>query len=278
MRRKLRARATSAGKQIRCPKCQQAVTVPAPQPAASSDPLFLEQDDPFSQIAPEAEVPAITLPPVQMTPVKMTAVAKPEKKPKAGRRTGGLPFNPGFGPAALLCVVAGAIGAGIWYGIAVGTGVEIGYVAWAVGGIVGAAFAFGNQRPSGPGALLSAGVAVGSILLAKIMIFNAIFVGGLPSTDDDLVRVVLARQHLAEQGTDPNRASNIEIERARREIEPQFQAIAMSDRARIAEEMRSAMVEADITFFDTLGVLDVVFLLLAMATAFGIANKGLGGG
>ncbi len=62
-------------------------------------------------------------------------------------------------------VVAGLIGAGIWTGIAYGTGYEIGWIAWGVGALVGFGALIGARREASP---MLGGIAVIVAILALL--------------------------------------------------------------------------------------------------------------
>jgi phosphate/sulfate permease len=71
-------------------------------------------------------------------------------------------------PKALLAAIAGAVvGAALWALIAVATNYEVGYVAWAVGGLVGGATAMAGGRGTTSG-MVCAGLAVAAILAGKV--------------------------------------------------------------------------------------------------------------
>ena len=79
--------------------------------------------------------------------------------------------------AAFLGAVAGGlVGAVLWAVIACTTGMEIGYVAWAVGGLVGfGAYALGGRGKAA--GVTCAGIAAAAILVGKVFTIQQ-FVGG----------------------------------------------------------------------------------------------------
>lgn len=72
--------------------------------------------------------------------------------------------------AAAFGVLGGAVGVGVWAAIAHFTGYEVGFVAWAVGGLVGVAAILGAQgRGSTSLGVMTAVIAVGAILAGKLV-------------------------------------------------------------------------------------------------------------
>ncbi|MCA9295800.1 MAG: hypothetical protein KC983_04770 [Phycisphaerales bacterium] len=65
-------------------------------------------------------------------------------------------------------VIAGAIGAAVWAGIAIGTGYEIGWIAWGIGALVGFGVLVGGKgQAGGMGAVIAILLAVLSIMVGK---------------------------------------------------------------------------------------------------------------
>jgi len=66
-------------------------------------------------------------------------------------------------------IAGGVLGAGLWAAVSYVTGYEIGWIAWAVGGLTGAGMAIGNQMRGGRTAgLLAAAVALAAVLGGKL--------------------------------------------------------------------------------------------------------------
>jgi len=85
--------------------------------------------------------------------------------------------------AVLSGVVAGLIGAAIWGGITYATGVEIGWIAWGVGGLVGLAVRLGASGDEGAThGFIAAVIALASIVAGKFLAVY-LFVASLPPFD-----------------------------------------------------------------------------------------------
>lgn len=72
----------------------------------------------------------------------------------------------------ILCVVGALLGAGIWFGIALLTGYEIGFVAWGVGVLAGLGMMIGYGGDNDLAGITAAFVACTGILAAKWMIYQ----------------------------------------------------------------------------------------------------------
>lgn len=84
------------------------------------------------------------------------------------------------GPAALLfaaigSLIGGAIGAGIWYGVAMHLNREIGWIAWGVGVLAGLGAAMGGRQIVGTHTgLIAAAIAAGAVLAGKYAVVEVI--------------------------------------------------------------------------------------------------------
>jgi len=212
-------------------------------------------------------------------------------------------FRPG---AVAGGVIAGAIGAIVWAGIAYLTGYEVGWVAWAVGGLVGFGVVIGNsgQRNRYLGALAVV-ITVLTIVAAKYTTVQLVLsndseimsavVAGLEN--DELVISYLADNVVVEfmsedkpvewpAGVDPSQAST-EVE-----YPSDVWAVAQSRWDRMSlderERFRSDLAEtvsanlavamddvrgemAHLGFVGSFGLMDIIFFGLAIATAYKVA-------
>lgn len=84
-----------------------------------------------------------------------------------------------LGLAMIVGATAAVIGGVIWAGIAVGINMEIGYVAWGIGGLTGFAVIACTQERSARVAMAAAGLAVLGILIGKCLTIAWV----LPSVD-----------------------------------------------------------------------------------------------
>lgn len=103
----------------------------------------------------------------------------------------------------VLGIVAAVIGGAIWAGIVTLTGYEVGYVAWGVGLIVGVAVAAGAKEPGVVNGVTAAGLAVGGLLLGKLLIFQLAMPGLVAKefNEDPQIHSVVAEMQVAK---DPN--------------------------------------------------------------------------
>jgi hypothetical protein len=203
-------------------------------------------------------------------------------------------------------VIAGAIGAAVWAGIAYFTGYEVGWVAWAVGGLVGFGVVLGNSgERSQQAGVLAVVVTVLALLAAKYTTVQLILsndseimsalVSGLE--DDELVISYLADDVVVEfmsedkpvnwpVGVDPSQAST-EVEyptdvwavaqsqwdewsvAEREEYRSDLEEMVSANIAVAMEDIRSEM--AQIGFMGSFGLLDIIFFGLAVVTAYKVA-------
>ncbi|MEM7231854.1 MAG: hypothetical protein AAF517_06760 [Planctomycetota bacterium] len=193
-------------------------------------------------------------------------------------------------PSAIIgAVVAGGLGALLWAGIAIGLSLEIGYVAWAVGGLVG----FGSVVAGGRGprnALACAAITCGAILAGKAMFLS--FAVGSEGAQQVYQALKPHRQAFAQaeerdypefmvnQGfssaTGPELVSPDELSHFQLNIAPLFKELVANPKftAWSQTEAVQAFIEAntaDLPIWDTmienLDLFDVVFMLLGIATA-----------
>lgn len=206
-------------------------------------------------------------------------------------------------------LVGGVIGAVIWASVAYFTQYEIGWIAWAVGGLVGYGVAWGNRgvdHSSTSAGVLAVGITLLALAAGKYLAVQASFPG-----DEELVELLLGegpdqeylisvladevvRQHEVAgrvvdwpAGVDPAMAST------RIEYPPAIWAEAeatwtgMSEgergdhRAEVVEGAREniraqlPLIRADImegAFLGSFGAMDLLFFGLAIVTAWGLAS------
>lgn len=202
-------------------------------------------------------------------------------------------------------LVAGAIGAGIWAVIAYFTGFEIGWIAWVVGLLVGIGVALGNKNEgSVPAGVLAAVLAILSVVGGKYAMVRMVMPGEneLVATsiaalaDDEVVISYLADgvvQEFEQQGKTvswPDGSMPLQAS-----VEGDYPADiwaiaatrwdAMSSRQRDAyrAEVRSDIQTSAAAFRDmmsqagllqTFGLMDIIFFMLAVVTAFKVGRKG----
>ncbi len=188
-------------------------------------------------------------------------------------------------------VAGGALGAGLWAAVSYFTGYEIGWIAWAVGGLVGAGMAWGAEGRGGQGAaVLAAAVALGAVLLGK---FSAAHYSVRHWVEETSSALTLddARDHLAmkvqgqlieggveisEATGDEGYATVVVMERDRR-----WAAMDKAERESYLESVRAEMIRESeeatgaltiLAFIFSFGVFDLVFGFLAVTTAYKIGG------
>lgn len=322
----LRVPASSGGKRVKCPQCQSIQTVPAakspaPTPAAGEDDLFGGLTvAPPTTTAPQRATrpcPKCRLPVEIGTPVCFSCGA--ELVAGAGGHSGsgsGKSERASGGPLAALKgiripggplmsgVTAGGIGAllgaAVWFGIAKATGYESGYVAWGLGGLTGLGMYAGTRGSHpGPAGIISALMALGGIVLAKLGIVLFIF---LPMVDngvsaergsprEELIKSLTSdyADELAEEQTDtpskkPSKsASDAEFElqqKARKKAQDEVAKLSDAEVKQRVESLHSgegshrpAMIGI-LLFASFCSLRNVIFVGLAVATAFRIGAYG----
>lgn len=207
----------------------------------------------------------------------------------------------------MICgVVAGAIGAGIWAAISYNTGYEIGWIAWIIGGLVGFAVALGSQEEVGLGTGIAAGIiALGSVVGGKYATIrmalddfvNEEEIGTV--SEEDLI-VTIADQIVAERvdaGQTIDWPGEWQFDEATEQAD--YPADIWSEASerwttagpdwqdqhrtyveyQVAQNIASFKDEAsEGILLESLGILDALFFLLAVATAYQVGSGGTGGG
>ncbi len=311
---RLKAPAHTAGRRIKCPKCAKVLDVPVPEPAEPEVDDVPEEGDPSALLeelaaqaraAPSAaqHTPADRVPcpncsagvsPGDATCAKcgfdlrqdrLAQLARAESAAKA-KRVAGKAGRAGLG---MVCSAVGAlVGAGVWYSVTIATGRVFGWMACGVGVLAGAGMVAGNRGPTVTGAVFASGMGVLGIVVGKLMVFYLAIVpiGKAMLEDIDAQRIAVAdlmtRDEMDKQGV-----HDTEREGVYRLVQPEAAKIvnAMSDedvsrvwedeyRDRVFEELASSD-----TFYKAMfGFLDVVFIILALASAYGLAGSGIVGG
>ena len=199
-------------------------------------------------------------------------------------------------PVALpVALAAGGalIGAALWAGIAYATGFEIGYVAWAIGGLVGGGMVLGGGR-----GVAHAGIAAA---LALVGIFAGKYYGTSMLIEHQLKQLdamfdrsafeqmremamdapAMPGGELAVEYVDDTEPGDATAEELQQLAEAEYRAMELlrdpnytfehwrDDRRR---EMRSMIKPMDL-MLEGFGFLDVVFILLGLTTAFSVVQR-----
>jgi len=208
--------------------------------------------------------------------------------------------------------IGGAIGAIIWAGIYYFTNYEAGYVAWGVGGLVGFGFAKGNDTPGAAAGVIASIIAVLALLGGKVLIAQAIMIQEIPSQteaidgaiasleDEEVVISWVADDIIVDMeedgepvdwpaGIDPDNvyaesdypknvwkkattewaSMSSEHRKEYRSLVQERIRLNYEDYGEYRAEVRSYV------FKESFGLLDIVFFLLAIGTAFKMAGDGL---
>ena len=206
-------------------------------------------------------------------------------------------------------VVGGVIGAGIWAGISYFTGIEIGWVAWGVGGLVGLGCSWGSR---GGGAVLGCmavvitllAIAGGKYAAVHLMIRNEVgseqefLQSTLATLQDDEVVVSYMADEIIEAmevqgqtiewpaGTDPNEASGESDypPAVWSQASTRWEQMSAQERDEYREQLAGQIRVGVRAFFSdvssrgflaSFGAMDLLFFALAVVTAFRIAARGL---
>jgi hypothetical protein len=199
----------------------------------------------------------------------------------------------------ILSLAGGLVGAAVWMGIAVGTGYEIGWIAWGIGVLVG----FGSALGGGKGknaALFCAAVAVAAILSGKYFTVQHFYNKAL----EDVVSTQLTREryqqslkdakdfaavkseaeypafiasHDISESKDPKQVTREEINDFKTHILPRLRELAAdsltyekwkSDRTHRLHQMAGERVDFSRAMKASLGLFDIIFMLLGISTAY----------
>ena len=207
-------------------------------------------------------------------------------------------------------IVAGLVGAAIWAGISYGTGYEIGWIAWGVGALVGFGVTSGTKGGT-PAGMLAAVISILAIMGGKYTAVELVMNKELPRQsemveqvladlkNDEFVVSFLADQVVVQRaargevipwppGVVPDEAGK------QSDYPPEVWSEAISQWNQMSKEDREAYrteigdtIRKDIEenfktfwwevskegFLRSFGALDIVFILLALATAFKIAAR-----
>ncbi|MCA8987316.1 MAG: hypothetical protein KDA78_06730 [Planctomycetaceae bacterium] len=166
---------SAVGKKVRCPQCKQPFTIKLEKQSPSSE---ADDDDEWLndlEMSDSRRAEMDDLPPAPM-PVRRQSSSKSEKK-KANKtkessayQGGGLGLSLGPIGWILSGAIGALIGAGIWTGISVASGYEVGIIAWGIGGLVGFSVLLAAQDEANEITGIYAVLAsIGSIMLGKVL-------------------------------------------------------------------------------------------------------------
>ena len=197
-------------------------------------------------------------------------------------------------------ILGGVAGAVLWGLIAAFTGYEIGWIAWGIGALVGAGVAWGTEGGTVPG-VMAVVISVLAILGGKFVALEIMMnkeakeVVSLADTSEEyliswLADVMVFR--MQEAGQSVSWPAGVDPDNAQKEADypPEVWAKAKSAWEAMSDEDKQAF-KADVQkqvaanldqlsgemrekgFIASFGGIDIIFFLLAIATAFKIGSK-----
>lgn len=107
-------------------------------------------------------------------PTAAVSYASTRESESAGR---GLPELHPLARGTIGCLIGTSLGAALWVIIAVKTGYELGFIAWALGALAGFGMYIGSRGPSMPGAVLAGAIAGLAIVVAKAIMVKMVIPG-----------------------------------------------------------------------------------------------------
>lgn len=200
-----------------------------------------------------------------------------------------------------LGAVGAAIGAAVWAGVAYGTGYEIGWIAWGIGGLVGILAVAGGARGAAGGSGAAA-LAAGAIIVGKLVASQFAVNAYLTQTQEDPEMRALYNElmydaqnfqnvmeldypkfmveHNYTEATTPEQVPQEDLEVFKSESAPMLRTMFVEQPTYeqwLDKEMgafRDA-INQNLTMSDrlNLGLMDIIFFLLGVATAFSIVTK-----
>lgn len=200
-------------------------------------------------------------------------------------------------------IIAGIAGAALWAGIAAVTGFEIGWLAWGIGAAVGAAVAWGSEGSPVTGGLAVV-IAILAIVTGKYITVEIVLAKEMGTANEEIARQMETEEYLISwladgmvynlteagqtinwpAGVNPDEAS------AKEDYPPALWAAAEQTWSSTSEEERAefktevqAQVDANVQafassikkdgFLASFGAFDVIFFVLAIATAYKVGSK-----
>lgn len=205
------------GKKIKCPKCETVFVAEEEESPFSLSPLDTYDEDKVTE--ERARAPKAPQPPPPPASDKPGTPCPLCGKPiaagavmcvacgydtRSGRRvsptkitvSAAAKIAKGAGSFLLGCTLSGVgavIGAAIWLGVGIVTKYEIGWIAWALGGLAGAGMALGYRQYNRRAGVTAAAIALGGIFLGKGAFFIFLLYAVTTGNTQD---VTLQRSHL----------------------------------------------------------------------------------
>jgi hypothetical protein len=212
-------------------------------------------------------------------------------------------------PAVLGAVIGAALGALVWAGVATATGLEIGWVAWGVGGAIGLGAALGGGRGPVTGGVCAAlslvAILAGKMLTADVIVKREIRqAAGLLASEETYARGMAQARAFAEVDGDPDayadfvnehglglvdlddEMADLALQGFTTEVAPELRRLARESPT--YAEWRGALEDEMVRLWEqegsslevvreSLGAFDVVFALLGLVTAWQVGLRGIPG-
>lgn len=206
------------------------------------------------------------------------------------------------GPMVLGCILstAGAVVGGlIWGAVAYYGQAESAWIAWGVGGLAGVGMHAGLRRYDSTGGVLAAGIATLAIVCAKYAVFSLVVTQGVMSSlairDAGAVSPREELTHMAADQTMqpvpdsvPQHRWEKEYKRlhelAYKEVKPEIDTLSDAEVNEALAEAKAERAAAlaslpKAEFFKAMfGLFDIIFVALAIGTAYRVGANGLGTG
>lgn len=265
---------------IACPECDADLTASANEYLASvldAPPAAPMVEQIATPVEAVEENPAVVEEPAAEVEPKPKKKKRKKKKGKATKKSG-----PNLVFAVIGGMVGGLIGMAIWYALARYANINVGWVAWGVGGLVGFGALMGADEHSDVVGVMAALIAAGSILLGQYLAIK----GSIADTFGEMIsdsafeeqvdfakRVVAAKDDeglkkvLTQQWGEA--ASDNDVAEFRSESMPRMKKLASGEITKddMMEEL-SVVISPWVIFKESFDLFTIIFICLGMATAY----------
>lgn len=176
---------------------------------------------------------------------------------------------------------AAIVGAAVWAGVAYATDREIGWIAWGIGIAAGFGMVAGAQASGVLHGAVASGMAVVGIIAGKLVIFTAILSPELVKIEQEIAAGSLVSAVLQEQGIAEVDATDEQFEAA---YETAGNRVDQMSQPEIHERAADFVAEQGeeypaLTFWSVcFDWMDVLFIALAVGSAFKLGVSGMPGG
>lgn len=220
-----------------------------------------------------------------------------KKAARKAKSTSKIAFGGSLLRGTIFSLIGSLLGGAIWVVVALFLGLQIGWLAWGMGGMAGAGMALGHEDDDGTMAgIIAAGCAIAGLLAAKAFIFFWVLMPLINSftdpelfqaeIDEEVVATTLMQEEFAKQGVNEeelgeeawDKAYDAAFQKIEAMSDDEYQAVV--DRATQASEEQGVRREATIddnlpkpSFFEVMfGPIDGLFILLAVGTAYSLGS------